>query len=397
MHSGHQRSSSSSDHARSEKIHESKAIVMPGDEAQVASTDEAEKDCILPNGGYGWVCVVCAFLINMHTWGISFAFGVFLDFYLANSIYPSATSLQYALIGGLSISMALAVSPLITTVSRLWGIHVALAIGLVIMTVSLAGASFATELWHLFLSQGILCGWGIGFLYLGSAPIIPQWFSSKRSLAIGIVGSGAGIGGLIYNLATKSLLERVGIAWTFRVLALCEFVTNIICIAIIKDRNRIVKPRLKAFDLCLLKRLEIWLILGWGFLSEIGTVVLSYSLPNYARSVGLTAQHGSIVGALLCLGLAAGRPIVGYLSDLLGRINVAALATGFCGFICLVMWTCAKNFAVLCSFAILAGMVCGTFWSTVAAIVVEVTGLKELPSTLSLLMLCMTIPATCEL
>lgn len=72
MHSGHQRSSSSSDHARSEKIHESKAIVMPGDEAQVASTDEAEKDCILPNGGYGWVCVVCAFLINMHTWGISF-------------------------------------------------------------------------------------------------------------------------------------------------------------------------------------------------------------------------------------------------------------------------------------------------------------------------------------
>ena len=25
-----------------------------------------------PNGGYGWVCVVCVFFINAHTWGINF-------------------------------------------------------------------------------------------------------------------------------------------------------------------------------------------------------------------------------------------------------------------------------------------------------------------------------------
>lgn len=24
-----------------------------------------------PDGGYGWVCVVCVFLINAHTWGIN--------------------------------------------------------------------------------------------------------------------------------------------------------------------------------------------------------------------------------------------------------------------------------------------------------------------------------------
>ncbi len=26
-----------------------------------------------PNGGYGWVCVACAFLINCHTWGLNSA------------------------------------------------------------------------------------------------------------------------------------------------------------------------------------------------------------------------------------------------------------------------------------------------------------------------------------
>lgn len=24
-----------------------------------------------PNGGYGWVCVICVALINAHTWGIN--------------------------------------------------------------------------------------------------------------------------------------------------------------------------------------------------------------------------------------------------------------------------------------------------------------------------------------
>lgn len=25
----------------------------------------------IPEGGYGWVCVVCTFLMNAHTWGIN--------------------------------------------------------------------------------------------------------------------------------------------------------------------------------------------------------------------------------------------------------------------------------------------------------------------------------------
>lgn len=25
-----------------------------------------------PNGGYGWLCVMCVFLINAHTWGLNF-------------------------------------------------------------------------------------------------------------------------------------------------------------------------------------------------------------------------------------------------------------------------------------------------------------------------------------
>ena len=31
-----------------------------------------DREYVPPNGGYGWMCVVCVFLINAHTWGINF-------------------------------------------------------------------------------------------------------------------------------------------------------------------------------------------------------------------------------------------------------------------------------------------------------------------------------------
>jgi hypothetical protein len=55
-------------------------------------------------------------------------------------------------------------------------------------------------------------------------------------------------------------------------------------------------------------------------------------VEHYAISIGLTPQQGSVVGALLSLGLCVGRPAVGYFSDALGRINMATIMTGFCGF-----------------------------------------------------------------
>ena len=57
-----------------------------------------------PDGGYGWVCVVCTFFINAHTWGINSSYGVFLAYYLANDYYPGASALEFAFVGGLSIS-----------------------------------------------------------------------------------------------------------------------------------------------------------------------------------------------------------------------------------------------------------------------------------------------------
>ncbi|MCJ1394039.1 Tubulin beta chain (Beta tubulin) [Xylographa bjoerkii] len=329
-----------------------------------------------PDGGYGW------------------SYGVFLAHYLANDTYPGATYLEYAFVGGLSISQALLISPLATYTTREFGTRTTLLLGVFFETLSLIGASFTTQIWQLFLSQGVCFGWGMGFLFVGTVGVVPQWFTKRRSLANGIGTAGSGIGGMVYSLATNAMIQSIGLSWAFRVLGIVAFVVNFICAIVIKDRNKAIGASQLAFDYRLFKRKEYLLLQGWGFFSMLGYVVLLFSLPNYALSVGLTAQQGSIIGALLNLGQGIGRPLVGIFSDTAGRINIAGFLTFFCGLLCFVVWTFAKSFGVLIFFALIGGTVAGTFWTTIAPVGAEVVGLKELPSALSITWLVLVLPTT---
>jgi hypothetical protein len=80
------------------------------------------------------------------------------------------------------------------------------------------------------------------------------------------------------------------------------------------QRNKAVGSVFVAFDLKLLKLPSFWLLVGWGFFSILGYIVLLFSLPSYARSVGLTAQQGSVIGAILNLGQGKVLPYTGFLT-----------------------------------------------------------------------------------
>lgn len=347
-----------------------------------------------PNGGYGWVCVAACATINAHTWGLNSSYAVFLAYYLANDVFPGASPLHYAFIGGLSISQALIVSPLATMTTRRFSTRITLLIGVVFETISFIGASFSTQIWHLFLTQGLCFGWGMGFLFVGSVGIAAQWFTTRRSLANGIAAAGSGIGGLTYSLSAQAMIRNIGLPWAFRILGIIAFVVNTSCALLIKDRNKQIGSSLLSFDWRLFKRVEFCGLMAFGFLSMLGYVVLLFSLPNYAKTIGLTAQQGSIIGALLNLGQALGRPPIGYFSDNIGRLNMAGSMTFACGVFSLVIWVFAKSFGVVVFFAMIAGMVAGTYWAVVAPVTAEVMGLKRLPSSLSITWLFLVLPTT---
>jgi MFS family permease len=189
------------------------------------------------------------------------------------------------------------------------------------------------------------------------------------------------------------MIRSVGLGWAFRILAIVSAAVNTICTILIRDRNKAVGSVYDAFDYALLKRPEFVLTLLWGSFSIIGYICMLFSLPNYAVSIGLDASQASIVGAMLNLGQGIGRPLIGYFSDSLGRINMCLLCTAFCGVTIFAIWIPATSYGVLILFALLGGAVAGTIWTTVGPVTAEVIGLKDLPSALSLFWTSLILPS----
>lgn len=306
------------------------------------------------------------------------------------------TATEYAFVGGLSISCALLVAPIATRMLATNGLRTVLHAGVFFETISLIGASFAKKPWHLFLSQGVCFGWGMGFLFVGSVGIVPQWFLKRRSLANGIAAGGSGLGGLIWSLAVQAMIANpsLGLAWCFRITGIVTCAVNLVAVNLIRDRNRAVGSRTSAFHMPLFRRPEFSLLLAFGILSMLGYVALLFSLPSYAVSVGLTHHQGSVIGAVVCLGQALGRPLIGVISDRAGRLNIAVLFTFITGLVCLVIWTFARSMGLITFFALLSGITSGTYWAVVAPVYAEVMGLQDMPAGLSITWLVLVAPTT---
>lgn len=83
---------------------------------------------------------------------------MFLSYYLTHDTFPGASFLEFAFIGGLSISVAMAVAPLATFLVARYGTRFVLLLGVFFETLSMIGASFVKDIWQLFLSQGVCFG-----------------------------------------------------------------------------------------------------------------------------------------------------------------------------------------------------------------------------------------------
>ncbi|KAI1152362.1 major facilitator superfamily transporter [Nemania diffusa] len=347
-------------------------------------------------GGYGWVVVAAVFFLNAHTWGLNSSYAVFLAYYIRTNTFQT-TDLGYAFIGGLSLSIAFLVSPLATFLAGWdkYGTRLTIFTGIVFQVIAFVGSSFATELWHIILTQGVSFGIGLGLMFVTSAPVPAQWFQKKRSLANGCVASGSGFGGLIYSLATNAMIQNIGLAWTFRSLAIICFVVNGVACLFIRDRNKALSSVHIAFNWKLFKRPSFIMFQLWVTLSLIAYTILVFSIVAYCQAVGLTSSQASLVGALFNLAQGIGRPAIGLSSDRVGRLNIANISTLWCGILCLFVWTFgARTFAGCVIFALLSGAVGGVMWATVTPICAEVVGIAMIPSALSMTWLVLVIPAT---
>lgn len=67
--------------------------------------------------------------------------------------------------------------------------------GSLLILLGIVTQGLSTQYWHLVLSQGVCVGVGMGCLAVPSLAVPSAWFTTKLSLANGVIVSASGFGG----------------------------------------------------------------------------------------------------------------------------------------------------------------------------------------------------------
>ena len=82
------------------------------------------------------------------SWGLNSCFGIYLSFYLSNDYFKGATRIQFAFVGGLSVSIAMLMAPFSNYLSKRYNFKIPLIVGTVLLVLGQILAGFSTQIWQ---------------------------------------------------------------------------------------------------------------------------------------------------------------------------------------------------------------------------------------------------------
>lgn len=335
-----------------------------------------KEEFTIPDGGYGWFIVVAVVLLNANTWGANSGFAIYLLHYLNNGMFKGGDKYDYALIGGMTFGVGLFFAPIVNYISGKVGLRATIIIGNCLQFAALMMASFAVNLWQLYLTQGVMNAFGLAFIALPGMAILPQWFKRRRSIASAIAAGGSGIGGVVYNLGMQRVVEARSVFWALRAQSIMEF--GMVWIAIILIRPRMSRSvQTSLYDVECLKSTGFWLLCGYVVCANLGYVIVMYDMANFTTSMGYSAYQGSIASAMVQVGSLFGRPLVGLVAHLIGPVTTTLLAYLLCAVFCFAMWIPARNLPTIYIFCIIIGGLMGTIYATIPPLLGKLVGLRK--------------------
>jgi MFS family permease len=254
-------------------------------------------------------------------------------------------------------------------------LHILFA-GWALCILALVLASFATQTWHLILTQGALYGVGWVVCYTPFLIMLNDWFDTHRGLAYGILFGASGVSGLILPFGLEALLARYDFRITLRVFVVLIILISGPSFLLIRPRipfhlqlkpNPLPGPR-KRYRF--LSNPLIYLFGGSIFLQGLAFPLPPTFLPSYATSLSLPARTGDTLLALNSLAQVIGQLLLGHFSDTFSTHLPHSLSSLIAGLSVLFLWGPAKNLGSLASFAALWGAFAGSYsvsWTKIAA------------------------------
>ncbi|MBQ4132450.1 MAG: OFA family MFS transporter [Desulfovibrionaceae bacterium] len=197
-------------------------------------------------------------------------------------------------------------------------------------------ASYTDSLLWIYVSYGVIAGFGIGLANVVLTSVILRWFADKRGFASGILTAGLALGTFFLGSKTAPhLINQFGWEGTFRALGIAYWV--IICplallIRFPKDEAASARKtgEKAVWGIGLSQMLKIpaaWYLTGWLLFIHTGGLMIIAHVAPYAQSLGFSPETAAFVMGVLALANAGGRFLFGYLSDKLGRKPTLVLSS----------------------------------------------------------------------
>ncbi|KAJ7099855.1 major facilitator superfamily domain-containing protein [Mycena crocata] len=344
-------------------------------------------------GRQAWVFVAAAFLLQLICLGGAFSWSIFQDYLMRSKSGPlkNVSSVTVSAIGTLLLSTLYFSAPLIGPLLRRYP-DLAGKISftaLLLAGASLLIASFTQTAPALLAFVGLFHGIGAGVATTPAITYVPQWFTKRRSLANGIIFSGAGTGGLIFPFVFTNTLDKLGFAWTLRLWSAILIVGGGTALYLVKPRLPAIRPpattREHSRAAALMSEFAYLLSPLWAmnalltFMASASLFAVSFYLATYCSSLGLSsAATSGAVAAFNASGL-LGEISIGFACDHLPYPVVILCIGSIGGLSTFLLLGFARSLLTVVIFTLLFGWAAGSWCATWSASCLDTARLRKIP------------------
>jgi MFS family permease len=269
---------------------------------------------------YGWaVTFACVCLTSLY--GVFLSFGVFLDPILKEFGWSNAlTSAIYSIYW---ISNSFSAFFLGAYADR-HSPRLVLALCGFLVGLGMALSSYATTVWQLYLTYGVIGGVGAGALWVAASITVMGWFKEERAMAwaVSVVAVGTGAGTVVMAPLGGFLITAFGWRLGFTYMALIVWL--IVAAAMVIAKTPKTAPKVEKSDLGISGSFNqirttafVCILLSYTLAAGAARQDMTLHVVSFLGTRGFTYSVGVITVAIIGVGSAVGR----LLGGLVGRIN----------------------------------------------------------------------------